>query len=157
MGPRTLPESSKCGGVRRAFTLCPARSGQSATRSGPLLQRGGISRLTSLAAGGSRHSWTSSDKRRLFRGNDTYAAAIAGLRRVARDGSPSSSITTDPTSSIAATVSKGMVNPWVASLMRPISDGPAKPPRLPIDTISAIPPAAARPVRKPDGIAQNVA
>jgi hypothetical protein len=35
--------------------------------------------------------------------------------------------------------------------------GPVNPPKLPIDTIVARPPAASRPVRKVDGIAQSVA
>ncbi|MNH38739.1 hypothetical protein D3C79_998180 [compost metagenome] len=50
-----------------------------------------------------------------------------------------------------------MLKLWVASLISPIRNGPVKPPRLPIETIIARPPAAARPVRKVDGIAQNVA
>ncbi|MNP58888.1 hypothetical protein D3C76_1538430 [compost metagenome] len=36
-------------------------------------------------------------------------------------------------------------------------NGPVKPPRLPIETIIARPPAAARPVRKVEGMAQKVA
>lgn len=62
-----------------------------------------------------------------------------------------------PSSSTPDTAMSGAVKPPENCLSAPISDGPTKPPRLPTDTISASPPAAARPVRNPDGMAQYVA
>lgn len=44
---------------------------------------------------------------------------------------------------------------WVSSSVQPTIDGPRKPPRLPTELISAMPPAAAVLVRKIGGSPQN--
>src|SRR6516165_12668626 len=56
----------------------------------------------------------------------------------------------------ASSTRPSVVSP-VASLIQPMAYGPTKPPRLPIELINAMPPAAAEPVRKPVGRVQNVA
>jgi arabinofuranosyltransferase len=59
----------------------------------------------------------------------------------------------------AATISDNAMRPprklSVAVFTRPTSDGPTKPPRFPIELISAMPPAAADPVRNAVGSVQN--
>src|ERR1700733_11107390 len=55
----------------------------------------------------------------------------------------------------ASTASPSVVSP-VTSLIQPMAYGPTKPPRLPIEFINAMPPAAAEPVRKPVGRDQKV-
>ena len=58
------------------------------------------------------------------------------------------------TSSTASTVS-GISKPPVESSVMPVKAGPAKPPRLPIAATSAMPAAAAVPLRKAVGRAQK--
>ena len=56
---------------------------------------------------------------------------------------------------MAATTYRPAVTPPVHSFIQPIMKGVAKPARLPTELMKAMPPAAAVPVKKPAGIAQN--
>src|SRR5580700_10430836 len=69
---------------------------------------------------------------------------------------PSRTMTTPAMIEQAASTTRLSVVSPVASLIQPMAYGPTKPPRLPIEFINAMPPAAAEPVRKPVGSAQKV-
>lgn len=49
------------------------------------------------------------------------------------------------------------VNEPISSFSQPMMAGPKNPPMVPMELMSARPPAAAAPVKKRDGIAQNIA
>jgi hypothetical protein len=62
---------------------------------------------------------------------------------------------TNATTATPTSTSRPLVKLPVASLIMPITDGPTKPARLPIELMMAIPPAAAAPDRKAVGKVQN--
>src|SRR5215467_12862637 len=69
---------------------------------------------------------------------------------------PIRNVTTPAMIGQAASATRPSVVSPVASLIQPMAYGPTKPPRLPIEFINAMPPAAAEPVRKPVGSVQKV-
>ena len=88
------------------------------------------------------------------RGHSAGDGLRAGVRSSAVSW-PSASTITIATMAVPASTSSPSVKLPVESLIRPITDGPAKPARLPIELMMAMPPAAAAPDRKAVGSVQN--
>ena len=74
----------------------------------------------------------------------------------ARASCPMRSASTPVSSTPAATVTRPQVKLPVACLIQPITNGPTKPPMLPVELMSAMAPAAPAPRRKLAGRVQKI-